>query len=93
MYLFTCNVFNDAVRNFDCVASDDQMTVNKEVERMLKEMVMTSFKVLFRLLSEKVRRSMTNLRQDSQCFSNAENPVMWKSHARRRRMHVIFEKF
>jgi hypothetical protein len=40
MYLFSCNVFNDAVRNFDCIASHDQMTVYNEIERILKEVDM-----------------------------------------------------
>jgi hypothetical protein len=79
------------VRNFDCIASHDQMTMNNELERMLKEVGMTQFKVLSRLLSEKVKRSMTDLRLDSQCLSNAETPVMWKSRAGKG-IHVLFEK-
>jgi hypothetical protein len=67
------------------------MTVNNELEEMLKEVVMTKFRVLSQLLFERVKRSMTYLRLGNQCLRNAETPVMWKPHTGKG-IHVLSEK-
>jgi hypothetical protein len=39
IYLFVYDLFNDALRNSDYLASNDLMTVSNDLERMQKEAV------------------------------------------------------
>jgi hypothetical protein len=44
---FAGNVFNNTISNSDYITSKEWMTVNNELDRTWKEVVMTQFKVLF----------------------------------------------
>jgi hypothetical protein len=35
--MFICNIFNDAVKKSECIASKDRMTASDEFERIRKE--------------------------------------------------------
>jgi hypothetical protein len=39
IYLFICGLFNDAASNSNCMASNDRIIVNNELERIWKEAV------------------------------------------------------
>jgi len=43
--LFICNLFNDAARNSDYVASCDSVGINTELERMWKDAIISYFKI------------------------------------------------